>query len=289
MPFFEDVDGTGIIEHHIKEVLRLEDDQQSIILKRYKDIRLELVDRLSKAPRGSFTAQHLRGVLGQVQGAIVAMTKHLNGAMVEGSQIAALKGVNHLIKEINLFDKKFAGAITPIDLNAALIAQDTAKLLVTRYKTNLDAYGSNLLAQVSNGLFSAAIGETSYEEIIGRVSHFFNAEEWKLRRIVRTELHGIYNRGKLAGLQELDDEGEEFLRTLMHPMDARTGDDSKFAATQGLVAKMGEPFHYVWDGKHRVFFTPPDRPNDRAVMVPYRKEWGRIQGKAFIPGNFPEA
>lgn len=289
MPFFEDVDGTGVVENHIKEVLRLEEDQQLIILKRYKEIRMELIDRLSKAPRGSFTAQHLRGVLGQVEGAVVAMSEHLNGAMVKGAQIAALKGIDHLVKEIGVFDEKFTGAITPINLNAALLAQDTAQLLVTRYKTNLNAYGSNLLAQISNGLFSASIGETSYDEVVGRVSHFFNAEEWKLRRIVRTELHGIYNRGKLAGLQELDDDGEEFLRTLMHPMDARTGADSKFAATQALVAAMDEPFHYVWQGKHRVFFTPPDRPNDRSVMVPYRKEWGRVMGKAFIPGNFPKA
>lgn len=288
MGFFEDVDGEGIVENHIKEVLRLEDDQQSIILKRYREIRLDLVDRLSKAPRGGFTAQHLRGVLGQVEGAIIAMSEHLNGAMVKGSQVAALKGVDHLIKEINVFDKKFTGAITPINLNAALLAQDTSQLLVTRYKTNLNAYGANLFAQISNGLFSATIGETSYDEVVGRVANFFNGEEWKLRRIVRTELHGIYNRGKLAGLQEIADEDEGFLKTLMHPMDARTGDDSKFAATQALVAKMDEPFHYVWKGQHRVFMMPPDRPNDRSVMVPYRKEWGRVMGKAFVPGNFPE-
>lgn len=289
MGFFEEVDSTGIVEDHISQVLKLESSQEIEILRQYKSIRQELVDRLAKAPRGSFTAQHIRGVLGQVEGAIAAMTSHLGGATIQGSKKAALKGVDHLIKELNVFDEKFTGAVTPINLNAALIAEDTAKLLVTRYKTNLNAYGSNLLAQISNGLFSATIGETSYDEVVGRISNFFNAEEWKLRRIVRTELHGVYNRAKIEGLQELDDEGEEFLKTLMHPMDARTGDDSKFAATQALVARINEPFHYVWNGKHRVFMTPPDRPNDRSIMIPYRKEWGRVKGKAFVPGNFPEA
>jgi len=283
MSFFEEADATGIIEDHIKQVLNLEDDQQQEILKQYKNVRRELVERLSNLPRGRFTAQHLRGVLAQVEGAIGAMTEGLNGDMIKGSEIAALKGVNHLIEEINIFDKKFTGAITPINLNAALLAHDTSKLLVTRYRTNLDAYGSNLFAQISNGLFSASMGETTNDEVVGRISSFFNGEEWKLRRIVRTELHGLYNRGKIAGMQEIADEIPDMMKTLMHPLDARTGEDSKYAAMKHLVADMEKPFQYSWQGQVRTFMVPPDRPNDRSVMVPYRREWGSANSAAFLP------
>ncbi len=289
MSFFEEVDGTGVVENHIKQVLNLEDDQQKIILQEYQSIRRELVDRLARAPRGTFTAQHLRGVLGQVEGAIVAMTKSLNGSMIQGAQIAALKGIDHLIKEINLFDKKFTGAITPINLNAALLAHDTSQFLITRYNKNLNKYGADLLAQVSNGLFSATLGESSYDEVVGKISNFFNGKEWELRRIVRTELHGIYNRGKINAMQELTDDIPDLKKTLMHPMDGRTGDDSIYAAQKHLVADMDKPFEYTWAGKRRVFFVPPDRPNDRSVMVPYRKEWGSTNSAAFLPGQFPEA
>lgn len=289
MSFFEEVDSTGIVENHIKEVLRLEDSQQTEILKRYKDVRQELVDRLSRAPRGSFTAQHLRGVLAQVQGAISALTSNLGADMIKGSQIAALKGVNHLLKELSTFDRKFTGAVTPINLNAALLANDTSQLLVTRYKTNLDLYGANLLAQVTNGLFAASIGEVTYDEVVGRVSTFFNGEEWKLRRIVRTELHGIYNRGKIAAMQEVAEEIPDMKKTLMHPLDQRTGKDSEYAAAKHLVSDMDKPFRYKWDGKLREFMVPPDRPNDRSVMVPYREEWGKADGSAFLPGKYPEA
>ena len=289
MSFFEEADSAGIVEDHINKVLKLEDSQQEIILKQYKSIRQELVDKLSSARAGSFTHQHLAGVLAQVQGAISAMTSHLSGDMIEGSKIAALQGIDHLIKEINFFDKKFVGAVTPINLNAALLANDTANLLVTRYKTNLDAYGANILAQVTNGLFSATLGETSYDEVVGRVANFFNGEEWKLRRIVRTELHGLYNRGKIAGMQELKDDITDLKKTLIHPMDARTGDDSKYAASKHLVADMDKPFRYKWNDEWREFQVPPDRPNDRSVMVPYREEWGEADGSALLPGKFNEA
>lgn len=273
--FFEQVDSMGIVENHIHQVLGLETSQEKLILQKYTEIRRDLVDRLSRVPNGTFTSQRLHGVLAQVEGAITAMSEHLEGSMVKGAYEAALKGVEHLTKEMAVFDSYFLGAVTPINLNAAILANDTAQLLVTRYKTNLDGYGVDLQRQIVNGLFSATIGETNYEEVVGRIGAFFNAEEWKLRRIVRTELHGVYNRGKLVGMQKLLDEDTipELKKTLIHPMDARTGDDSRYAASKELIAEVSEPFKYTWQGKPRIFQAPPDRPNDRAIMVPYNPAW----------------
>lgn len=291
MSFFDEVDSTGIVEDHIQQVLGLEDNQAKSILEQYQEVRKDLVDRLSRAPRGSFTAQHLRGTLAQVQGAIIAMNKHLGGSMIQGAYQSAMAGIQNLVTEMKSFDEMFTGAVTPINLNAALLAHDTANFLVTKYKTNLDAYGTDLYRQISNGLFSATIGETSYNEVVGRVGSFFNAEEWKLHRIIRTELHGIYNRGKNNGMQKLvdDDTIEDLQKTLMHPMDARTGKDSKYVARLALVVDVDQPFEYEWDGKLRSFMVPPDRPNDRAILVPYRPSWGSSRGPAFTPGTFPTA
>lgn len=289
--FFAEVDAMGVVENHIKAVLRLEDDQAQTILEGYRDIRHDLIDRLNHVPAKSFTAQHLRGVLAQVQGAIEAMNGKMSGDMISGAYDAALQGIGDLLKEINVFDKKFTGAVTPINLNAAVMARDTSNFLVTKYQTNLDAYGSGLMAQISNGLFSATVGETSYDEVVGRIGRFFNAEEWRLHRIVRTELHNIYNMGKINGMTELIDNDDlpDLKKTLMHPMDQRTGADSKYVARLALVVSVDEPFEYQWAGGTRSFMAPPDRPNDRAILVPYRESWGATRGPAFIPGRFPEA
>jgi hypothetical protein len=287
--FFDEVDSTGIVESHIKQVLKLEDTQAKSIMSDYKDIRRDLVDRISRYPRGKFTSQHLKGVLAQVNGAITAINEHLAGATVEGAYQAALQGVGNLLTELRKFDEKFTGAVTPINLNAALVARDTSNFLVTRYKTNLDDYGTDLLRQISNGLFSAAIGEVSYDEVVGRISNFFTADEWKLHRIVRTELHHVFNVGKLNGMRAMVGDVPDLYKTLMHPMDARTGQDSKFAASMHLIAEINKPFEYMWQDKLRSYMVPPDRPNDRSILVPYREEWGILKGAAFIPGSFPDA
>ena len=71
-------------------------------------------------------------------------------------------------------------------------------------------------------------------------------------------------------------------KTLFHPMDSRTASDSKQADRLDLVVDVDKPFQYTFkrrlaDGtirkEKRVFMTPPDRPNDRSVMVPYKKDW----------------
>lgn len=290
--FFDEVDGAGIVETHIKQVLGLEQEQAKKVLENYSTIRQDLVDRLSRAPVQSFTAQHLRGVLGQVQGAIEALNSSLAGNMTEGALAAAKSGITGLVDQINLFDEKFTGAVTPINLNASMMARDTANFLVTKYETNLDAYGNDLYKQIANGLFRATIGDTSYSQVVGSISQFFTAEEWKLHRIVRTELHNIFNMGKIQGMRELggeDGELPDLMKTLMHPMDQRTGEDSKYLAQLSLALPIDEPFVYEWKGKTREFMAPPDRPNDRAILVPYRVAWGATRGPAFITAKFPEA
>lgn len=288
--FFEEVDATGVVEEHIKSVLRLEHDEANTILKDYADVRNDLVKRLRRLPPGNFTAQHLRGVLAQVEGAMKAINLQLKEDMIGGAYDSALSGIEDLLGELNTFDSEFLGAVTPINLNAALLAKDTTNLLVTKYQTNLDEYGRGIMQQLTAGLFSATIGDASHEEVTQRIGKFFVAEEWKLRRIVRTELHNIYNMGKINGMQELaDDTVPDLMKALMHPMDQRTGKDSIYAATLNLVAEIDEPFSYQWGGRWRVFMAPPDRPNDRSILVPYRREWGKARGGAFVPGTYPKA
>lgn len=289
--FFAEVDADGLVETHIKQVLKLEGSEADSVMIGYQQARRELVDRISRYPRGTFTRQHLQGVLAQVNSAIEAMNHHLAGETFKSSYRAALLGAEGSLKEIRRFQDRFTGAVTPINLNAAIVATDTANLLVERYRTNLAAYGNDLYTQISNGLFSAAIGATSYDEVIGRVSQFFVGEEWKLHRIVRTELHHVFNVGKMNSMMELRDSDTlpGMKKALVHPLDGRTGPDSKYAASLNLVAEIDEPFEYTWNGNHRSYMVPPDRPNDRSILVPYEPAWGRAIGDSELAGRFPAA
>lgn len=272
--FFEEVDSDGIVEAHIKEVLKLEESQARSLLTRYREIRADLRDRLGSVRGDTFTAQQLRGVLAQVEGAINAMNTSLKEGMGSASEKAATKGIEDLLSEIRRFDQIFKGAVTPINLNAALIAQDVNNLLVSKYQSSLDSYSEQLRSQIANTLTNAAIEEVSLDQVVNRLGQFFVGEEWKLTQIARTELHNVYNLGKQQGMEETQ---ERFLpdlkKTLFHPMDARTGADSKYVARKNLIVDIDKPFEYTWKGQKRTYMVPPDRPNDRSILVPYRETW----------------
>ena len=91
--------------------------------------------------------------------------------------------------------------------------------------------------------------------------------------IARTELHNAYNLGKMRGMEETEEDIPDLQKALFHPMDSRTGKDSKYAASKDLVADLDKPFRYKWNGEWREFMNPPDRPNDRSILIPYRKSW----------------
>lgn len=69
-------------------------------------------------------------------------------------------------------------------------------------------------------------------------------------------------------LQEFLDKGYKY-KTTYPVKDQKTGDDSWYYYSLRQIKPINEPFEYVWKGKTRTFMTPPDRPNDRNVLIPY--------------------
>lgn len=274
MNFFDEVDSLGIVESHIQKVLKLEDAESRALLRRYREIRSELRDRLDTLQDGTFSAQQLRGVLVQVDSAIEAMSESLKTGMKEASGKSALFGAQDQITEIQRFEKKFRGAVVPINVNALVVAEDASNFLLNQHEASIDAYSEGVRSSLVQSLTNEALMESPLSTVVRKLGQFFVGEEWKLQRIARTELHNVYNQAKLLGMQEVkDDTLTDLKKTLIHPMDARTGADSKYAARQNLIAELDEPFRYRWDGAIREYMAPPDRPNDRSILVPYRQAW----------------
>ena len=274
--FFEEVDSIGIVEQHIQGVLKLEESKANALLRRYKDIRQDLRDRLDFIPGDTFSAQQLRGVLTQVDAAITAMSISLSTGMQEQAGIFALRGVEDGITELQKFEKIFQGAVVPININRMLAAQETSNFLLNKYEASINAYSEDLRASIVGSLTNEALAESPLSSVVRRLGQFFVGEEWKLLRIARTEFHNIYNLGKQNSLTEVRDEVlPDLMKTLMHPMDSRTGADSIALAKENPIVPIDEPFVQEWRGKKFIFMTPPNRPNDRAVLVPYRDAWQR--------------
>lgn len=277
--FFDEIDIEGIVEGHAKEVVGLQESQAEKIAKAYGEIRRELQDRLSHARFDSFTAQRLRSVLAQIDSAIDAVNRSLHSTIEVGADHATRMGVEQLIKEVHRFDRIFTGAVRPVNLNVTKAALDTKDFLMNQYTTSLASYGAETKKNVARALSSAAIQELPYSQVVQKVGEYFTGQEWEVHRIARTELHHIYSVGKLNAMKQ----AEIPKKGLYHPMDSRTGQDSIELAEENPIIPVGEMFKQVYiptlkNGKrgkaqYYEFMVPPNRPNDRAVLIPVRDEW----------------
>jgi hypothetical protein len=277
--FHFDPEVQDIAELHIEKTVSMEEREAKKLLKRYREIRHELRDRLDTLSGDSFSAQQLRGTLLQVDLAIVEMSKSLKESMDDASTVAAEAGIGDLVAELNKFNKKFGGAIVPININAVEVGLDTKNFLINRYESSIDSYSELIRQRITQGITNAMIEQVSLSETIRRLGQFMQGEEWRLQMIARTELHNVYNLGKLNGMRDIvESDIPDLKKTLYHPMDKRTGNDSKHVAVLDLVVPIDQPFEYYWPPSGpkrelRRYMVPPDRPNDRSILIPFRESW----------------
>lgn len=280
MSFFTDPTVTDLVQGTIESVDGLEETQQKKLLKIFRKVRQELMDRLLTIPEGTFTEQQLNLTLVQVDAAIQAINRDLKTGMIDSSSILAEEGISSLVKEVETLSKHFEGSKIPLNVRAIAAATDPNAYLINKYQASLDAYSADLRSQItSNIVQSMAMRDTqerTVSRLVSNVGRFFIGEEWKLNRIVRTELHNVYNFSKMQGMASVQDTTiPDLKKALMHPMDNRTGEDSKELAQDNPIVDIDEPFRFKWKGQVRVFLFPPDRPNDRSILVPFREEWGK--------------
>lgn len=268
---------------HVDQLRKLEEKEVKVLLARYREVRRELQDRLSALAGDTFTAQRLRGVLVQVEAALSEMNDSFIIRLRDVSGRVISQAVDDLVEEIEKFEKEFLGAVTPININAQVVVDDGSSFLFNKYEASVGAYTASTRSAIATGLSQAAIEGAPFGEVTRRIARFFIGEEWKLLRLGRTEIHNMYGFGKQKTL-EAAKQGflPDLQKSLFHPIDGRTGDDSKQLKRIGPVVEIDQPFIFIFkrrrkdgsiDEDRRVFMHPPDRPNDRSILIPFRKEW----------------
>jgi len=274
MSFFEDIDEIDVLESHASALFELEKQEAITILKIFKRVANRLAVRLAFGADTPLE-QAVNFTLLQVNAGINAIESSLTDTVSASSEAVAQLASNHLLKEIGAFQQRFGRLPSPpININVLKVASQSKNFLFNQYKSSIKTYSQSLRTKMAQGLQDAIVESVEPDAIVKRMIGFFGREEWRLRRIVRTEMHNIYGTANQFGMQDVQ---AQFLpdlkKTLYHPMDARTSEDSLYARSLNLVVDIDEPFRYQWKGKWRVFFAV-DRPNDRSIVIPYRPSWG---------------
>lgn len=286
-----------ILQNQIEDLSKAEEEDAQKMLSRYREVRRKLIARLSQSDPERYTAQKLRQTLAQVDDAIRVMSSNLKEDWSEYRTIYAGKSLDDLVGEIELFSDYFKGAEIPINTRAVEKSIEPDNLLLNRFQASIDTYSESvrggmkealtesIIMQDSLGEFVSKMKENKfrYSKVVKGVSQFLVAEEWRLLRIARTELHHVYNTAKIDRMKSVRDlYAPDLYKAMIHPMDERTAEDSKQLAAINPVIPIEDNFIFNFKRTtakgnvvtvRREFAAPPDRPNDRAILIPIRKQW----------------
>lgn len=252
--------------------------------KSYEVARSDLQTRLGVLQRANkgqqFQAHHLRMVLTQVEQGLGMFRNALNANLLGAGKIAVALAPRHLVNATKRLEKKFTGHAPVLQVEQAAVVQGLYKkvtpVLLERYKNSMIFYTKPVVERVKKELAQSLLQGDTVDDAVERVagtSGIFATERWRAERIVRTETSYAYGVTQYEAMKSLAVDLPDVKRKLIETMDDRTGDDS--VELDGQVRDMNDPFVYVpVKGKgYPPFMMPPGRPNDRAVVIPWRESW----------------
>jgi hypothetical protein len=239
----------------------------------------------------SFTAVQMRAALRQVEQVTrdVAVGIRRNVLAVAGD--AAEDAAGDTIEYMAKADAAFRGVGQPLALREALV-MDRAQLGVrssvlrrlvegpeegmsegptTARMGILQRYGVETVGTFEKILQRGLLARKSWADMredVTEASPFLRGApaHWAAR-IVRTEVMGAYGKASWESVREADEQLGDMVKILSATFDLRTGADSY--AVHGQIRRPDEPFE-SWYG---YYMHPPNRPNDREIVVPHRISW----------------
>lgn len=261
-------------------------------LKLLRQAERELEKRLHTAThlRGlgddTFTVTQLRASIVQIKHVIMALTHGLKRILLKSGKRIARTSTKHAIDYLIAADAAFRGVGTaPLALREALMFERARvgvhSSILHRLSANphhpshmgiLKRYGVETIKDFERTLRVGMMQKKSWHEMrhdITKKSPFLRRKpaHWAAR-IVRTEMMGAYNRAHLETVHVANHELGDMVKIVSSVFDDRTGADSY--AVHGQIRYPDEEFESWFGG----YDCPPDRPNDRSIIVAHRKSWG---------------
>lgn len=250
----------------------------------------ELEQRIKQAVRagpgeGSYTVVQMKATLAQVKHVLAGLTRDMQGVILERGKQAAEKGADGTAEYLRDADKAFRGVGTqPLALRTTMMLEaargSSAASILRRLAADednpanlgvLQRYGVATIGYFEKTMQSGLLQRKSWPEMqrdITEKSPFLQAAPaYWAQRIVRTEVMGALNRGQWEATREANKQLEDMTKILSATFDDRTGADSY--AVHGQIRRPDEAFEW-WDGLYQ---HPPNRPNDREIVVPHRIRW----------------
>jgi hypothetical protein len=248
--------------------------------------RLRQAEGLGGARKGTFSAVQMRSALHQVRATLRTLQRGLKTTVLDNGQEAAEAAGAHTLKYLHHAGEEFRGIVKPLPLHEAsmfdaakmgteasilhrLMGTDERAGILQRYSV---ATVEQFERELQLGMLTGKTWEEMRAALVDKSPFLQQAPAHWAERIVRTEVMGAYNRASWESVRAADEQLGDMTKILSATFDDRTGADSY--AVHGQIRRPAEAFEW-WEG---IYQHPPNRPNDREVVVPHRIAWP-------IPGN----
>jgi hypothetical protein len=254
--------------------------------------QLKKIRAAMKRQTDTFTAHQSSVILAQLHQAQIHFSKKFRVELGKLAIEAKTESFEALNRMITIMEPEFFGAA--VEIPAEVAFQQAGESLLRLHDSSVAKYGVDTIRQVEGELATSLMtGETPLQAM-ARVQDVVDTSFYGAERIVRTESNHAWNQGHKEAIAEASDELDDLaMQWNEHcdengqPLDKRVAVDS--LAMHGQVADVGEQFFcpsisLVADenGETTVgrslagkwFACPPNRPNDRSVLAPWRKDWG---------------
>lgn len=267
-----------------------------------KKAEADLTKRLNTAIHvgagDDFQAIHARAIIEQLRNVLVPLEKGLGELILSTSAGMAEIAAKGTIDYVRAAEEKFHGiaAASSLRLREAMILDNainkTQSSQLRRLMTSgepeselhtphkgkfgiLQRYGENVVTKFEERLAQKYLARKPWDEVREELvseSPFLQmlggteATRWA-ERIVRTESAYAQNKANFIATKEMDESLGDMVKILSASFDNRTSADSY--AVHGQIRRMNEMFE-SWYG---AYMHPPNRPNDREVVIPHRLSW----------------
>jgi hypothetical protein len=251
-----------------------------------EDLTLRLNRQILLGAGETFTVNQIRVALAQVTHVLASIVAPgMRTAVVDVSGQAARAAAQATVDYLELADKAFLGVAQPLGLDTARMLDRSAsgaEASVLRRLSGdplhparrgiLSRYGVQTVGYFEDELRKGMVAKKPWgemrDDLTKRSPFLQGAPRYWAERIVRTEVAGAHGRAQLESAKDAHEQLGDVVKIVSSTVDDRTGSDS--IAIHGQVRRVGESFA-SWNG---AFDAPPDRPNDRAVLVTHRVAWG---------------
>jgi hypothetical protein len=268
------------------------DRVQDLLQSGVEDLQKRLDAKLRHTDRDErFTVTQMRTAIAQLKDTLLWMVPEMSGIVEEvggeAAQTSALDTIDYLGR-MDEWMQKNAGVTTPLAIREARVmdsavegAHSSILHSLSQRGTDeepspakmgvLQRYGVETIDHFEGEMRRGLIAQKTWAEMESDLvdnSPFLQGKpaHWA-KRIVRTEVMGAYARSSWEAIREVDEQLGDMVKILVATFDDRTGSDSY--AVHGQCRRPEEAF-LSWYGYYQ---HPPNRPNDREIVVPHRISW----------------